>query len=118
VASDGVAVLGVNPKVGGTGIGDNGELLLIGTELDIDEVLGVHVILHADVLTGLGVLGSASHERLLLVKVVSDGEGVVLKRDSISRDEADDGGDESEGVHYQVLVFITIKFFRPNSLFK
>lgn len=51
-AWDGPAGVGVNPKVGGTGIWDHGELLWWGTDFDIDEVLGVHVVLDVDVFAG------------------------------------------------------------------
>jgi len=51
-AWDGPTALGVNPEVGGTGIWDHGELLWWGTDFDIDEVLGVHVVLDVDVFAG------------------------------------------------------------------
>ena len=97
-ASDGPAVLGVNPQVGGAGIGDDGELLAVASELDVDEVLGVHVVLDGDMLTSGPSLGTGL-DLLGLGHVVGDGEGVVTERDLVSGDKAEEGGKECGSVH-------------------
>ena len=99
LASDGVAVAGVNPEVGGTGVWDNSELLPVRAELDFDEVLGVHVVLHVDMLASGTVELSSLLDLGLLAHPVSDGERVVLERNSVSGDNSDKSGNESSGVH-------------------
>ena len=48
---EGPAALGVNPKVGGSSIWDHGEFLSWSSDFNINEVLGVHVVLDSDVLS-------------------------------------------------------------------
>lgn len=95
-ASSGVAVAGVDPQVGGTGVGDDGELLVVASDGHIDEVLGVHVVLHGDVLS-LSPSLSALDDLLLLGHVISNGEVVHVEGDFVGGHEASDGGDDGCG---------------------
>ena len=97
-AGNGVALAGVDPEVGGTGIGHNRELLVVTAESDVDEVLGVHVVLDGDLLSGGPSLGTADKGALLL-HIVGDGEGVVAEGDLVSGDKSEHSGKESSSVH-------------------
>ena len=84
-AGDGPAAVRVDPEVGGTGIWDHGELLWWGSDLDINEVLGVHVVLDIDVLAG---------KEFLLNSVVLTGDHILgevllVKCDFTSRGRTD-----------------------------
>ena len=97
-AWDGPTALGVDPEVGGTGIWDHGELLWWGSDLDINEVLGVHVVLDVDVLAGKEFL-------LNSVVLTSDhilGEVLLVKCDFTSRGRTDKSGD---GGRFHFLLF-------------
>ena len=100
-ASDGVAVGGIDPQVGGASIGDNSEGLFVASELDIDEVLSVHVVLHGDVLAGGHTIDTALKAGLLF-HIVGDGEWVVFDGDPVSRDKSEHGSEESGSVHSSV----------------
>ena len=100
-ASNGVAVGGIDPQVGGAGIGHNSELLVVTSELDVDEVLSVHVVLHGDMCTS-GIGSGNALKALLLLHIVGDGERVVAERDLVSRDKSEHGSEESGSVHSRV----------------
>lgn len=57
-ASNGVAALVINPQVGGAGIRNDSESLSRSSNGDLAEVLGVHVVLHLDV---VGVVSDGVH---------------------------------------------------------
>ena len=58
-AWDGPAGVGVNPKVGGTGIWDHGEFLWWGTDGGFDEVLSVHEVGDDDLLSSEELVGKS-----------------------------------------------------------
>jgi len=88
-AWDGPAGVGVNPKVGGTGIWDHGEFLWWGTDGGFDEVLSVHVVLDVDMFS--------SKESALnggcLIEVHILGHFSLVDWDSSSGGSSEEGGD-------------------------
>ena len=102
-ASNGVALLGVDPEVGAASVGHDGETLVVRAEGNVDEVLRVHVVLHTDVLTSFAHGSCAADQRFLLVQVVVDGQRVVVQGDSGGLDGAKKSGKESSGVHRNVM---------------
>lgn len=88
-AWEGPAALGINPEVRGSSIWNHGEGLSWGSDLDVDEVLGVHVVLDSDVLSteelALDVLG------LVLVHV--HGHFSLVDWDLSSGGGSEEGGD-------------------------
>ena len=109
-AWDGPTALGVNPEVGRTGIWDHGELLWWGSDFDIDEVLGVHVVLDVDVLAG---------EEFLLDGVVLTlnhvfGELLLVECNFTSRGRTDKSGDGSRFHFYYLIIRCLLK----NTLFE
>jgi len=102
-AGDGVALAGVDPEVGGASVWNDGELLVVGTDRDVNEVLSVHVVLDGNVLTGGRVVGGAALPRLLLLDVVVEGEWVVLEGDSGGLNGgAKKSSNERVGVHNEL----------------
>mmetsp|Transcript_39440 Transcript_39440/g.53595 ORF Transcript_39440/g.53595 Transcript_39440/m.53595 type:complete len:221 (+) Transcript_39440:505-1167(+) len=93
-AGNGPAVVGVDPEVGGTGIGNNLEGLGGGTNVNVDKVLGVHVVLDINNFT----VGSGRH-LVNLGLVTFNGEGHVSKVDSTGNGDGSEGSNKFHNVN-------------------
>jgi len=98
-ARDAVALARVNPKVGRSGIGDDGEGLGRGSDSHVNEVLGVHVVLDGDLVGNL--VGFFQHIELGLGRhVVLVGERLVLEGDNSGLGSSGSSEEESNLEHY------------------
>lgn len=88
-AWDSPARVGVDPEVGRSSIGNDGELLTRGTNLNINEVLSVHVVFNINVLTTKELVLEA---KLLSVDHIK-GEGLVVHVNSTGGDESEESSD-------------------------
>jgi len=100
-AWDSPAGVGVNPKVGGTGIWDHGEFLWWGTNGGFNEILGVHEISDGDLFSTEEFVGNVGH----LSEVHVFGEFSLLEWDSSS------GGKSEKGCNsvFHIIFCLVIK---------
>jgi hypothetical protein len=86
VARNSPAVRGVHPEVAGTGVGDDCESLSRGTNLDLSEILSVHVIFKWDNLVEpVALEGLSSLKRLFISVISSFADWSLGQRDSSTK---------------------------------